>query len=195
MTAIGRVHALFRYVRVQARALAASRRSDGASRQTDQVTAPNDPPLPSLEVISDQVASERKTMDSHAESLDAKAGVVLGFAGVLVGLGATAQALVSSGLVFQIGLGFAVGAALTAALAFLPRRVPVLEVLPMRRLLTTTEETTKLTLLDAQIKMVLQTATLVKHKGRRVKVAVALLAIAAGLVVAGTLITTGGTHA
>lgn len=51
--------------------------------------------LPSLELVSRQVARERETMNAHAESLDTKAGVVLGFAGVLVGLGATAQSLVS----------------------------------------------------------------------------------------------------
>ena len=59
-----------------------------------------------------QVASERETMSAHAESLDAKAGVVLGFAGVLVGLGATAQAMISENVIFQVGLGVAVAAAL-----------------------------------------------------------------------------------
>lgn len=71
-------------------------------------------------------------MNSHAESLDSKAGVVLGFAGVLVGLGATAQSTVSEQVAFQVGLGFAVLAALLAALSFLPRRYPVLEVARLR---------------------------------------------------------------
>ena len=61
-------------------------------------------PLPSLSLIVEQVATERETMNAHAESLDTKAGVVLGFAGVLVGLGATAQGNVSDKLVFQMGL-------------------------------------------------------------------------------------------
>jgi hypothetical protein len=52
-------------------------------------------PLPSLSLIVEQVAAERETMNTHAESLDTKAGVVLGFVGVLVGLGATAQTTVS----------------------------------------------------------------------------------------------------
>ncbi len=131
-------------------------------------------------------------MNAHAESLDTKAGVVLGFAGVLVGLGATAQTLVSSDLTFKIGLGVAVAAALSAALAFLPRKYPVVEVLPLRDFLTATEAETKLTLLDVQIDMVLEAATLVRRKGRRVKSAVALLAVAAALIVAGTLIATRG---
>ena len=150
------------------------------------------PPLLSLDVIAAQVASERQTMNAHAESLDTKAGVVLGFAGVLVGLGATAQTLVSSDLTFKIGLGVAVAAALSAALAFLPRKYPVVEVLPLRDFLTATENETKLTLLDVQINMVIEAATLVRTKGQRVKTAVALLAIAAALIVAGTLVATGG---
>jgi len=66
------------------------------------------------------------------ESLDSKAGVVLGFAGILVGLGATAQPAISGRGVFQVGLGFAVLAAMVAALSFLPRRYPVLTVRRLR---------------------------------------------------------------
>lgn len=130
-------------------------------------------------------------MNTHAESLDAKAGVVLGFAGVLVGLGATAQADVSSNIAFQIGLGVAVLAALSAAFAFLPRKYPVVEVLALREFLTAPDAETRLTLLDVQIDMVVEAAALVKQKGGRIKVAVALLALAAALIVAGTLIATG----
>jgi hypothetical protein len=89
--------------------------------------------LPSLDVVANQVATEREIMNSHAESLDSKPGVVLGFAGVLVGLGATAQSAVSDEVVFQVGLGIAVLAALLAAVSFLPRRYPVLEVARLRQ--------------------------------------------------------------
>jgi hypothetical protein len=41
----------------------------------------SEPLLPSLDLLLDQVARERETMNSHAESLDTKAGVVLGFSG------------------------------------------------------------------------------------------------------------------
>jgi len=67
----------------------------------------------------------------------------------------------------------------------------VVEVLPLRDFLTATEADTKLTLLDVQIDMVVEAAGLVRRKGRRVKAAVGLLAVAAGLVVAGTLVATG----
>jgi hypothetical protein len=154
-------------------------------------TAEKQPALPSLDLVATQVASERETMNAHAESLDTKAGVVLGFAGILVGLGATAQADVSSNLAFQIGLGAAVLSALFAAFAFLPRKYPVIEVLALRDFLTAPEAETKLTLLDVEISMVVQTGDLVKQKGGRIKVAVGLLALAAALIVAGTLIATG----
>ena len=69
------------------------------------------------------------------------------------------------------------------------------EVLRLREFLTATENETKLTLLDVQIHMVIEAATLVRRKGQRVKTAVALLAVATALVVAGTRMATGGaTH-
>jgi hypothetical protein len=159
----------------------------------DHQNESSEPYLPSLDLVAAQVAKERETMNSHAESLDTKSGVVLGFAGVLVGLGATAQAAVSTDLAFQIGLGVAVLAALSAAFAFFPRKYPVVEVLPLRAFLTAPEAETQLTLLDVQIDMVVEAAALVKQKGARVRSAVTLLAIAAALIVAGTLIATGGT--
>ena len=132
-------------------------------------------------------------MNAHAESLDGKAGVVLGFAGVLVGLGATAQVWVSGRVIFQVGLAVAVVAALLAAWAFLPRRYPVLEVERLRQSnLTASEADTRLELLDTQIEMVKEAATLVRQKGWRVGAAVGCLAIAAALVVAGILTAVGG---
>lgn len=132
-------------------------------------------------------------MNSHAESLDTKAGVVLGFAGVLVGLGSTARTAISSELAFQIGLGFAVLAALLAALSFLPRRYPVIEVGRLRENnLTAPAEETKLELLDTEIVMVDEAASLVRKKGWRVQASVISLAVGASLVVAGTLGGTGG---
>ncbi len=152
-----------------------------------------DQQLPSLGILLAQVVAERETMNSHAESLDGKAGVVLGFAGVLVGLGATAQVAVSDRMIFQVGLAVAVVAAVLAAWAFLPRRYPVLEVERLRQAnLTASEAETRLELLDTQIEMVKEAATLVKQKGWRVRAAVGCLAIAAALVVVGIITGMGG---
>jgi hypothetical protein len=112
---------------------------------------------------------------------------------VLVGLGATAQVAVSGRVIFQVGLAVAVVAAILAAWAFLPRRYPVLEVERLRQAnLTASEAETRLELLDTQIEMVKEAATLVRQKGWRVRAAVGCLAIAAALVVTGILTAMGG---
>ncbi len=155
---------------------------------------PETPALPSLQILLDQVASERETMNAHAESLDAKAGVILGFAGVLVGLGATAQSTISMDGIFQSGLAVVVAAAGLAAWSVFPRSYPVLGVLRVReKFVMAPESDTQLQLLDVQIKMVMEAAELVKHKGSRLRWSVICLAIAAALVVVGTL--TAGGHA
>ncbi len=83
-----------------------------------------DQQLPSLAIVLAQVVAVRETMNAHAESLDGKAGVVLGFAGVLVGLGATAQITISGTVIFEIGLAVAVVAAILAATRSRPEPPP-----------------------------------------------------------------------
>jgi hypothetical protein len=142
--------------------------------------------------VADQVATERETLSGHAESLDAKAGVVLGFSGVLVGLGATAQAVISENWVFRVGLMFGVAAAVLSAWALLPRGYPVVKLGPLRdKYLTAPEDETRLQLLDTQIEMVVQFTNLLEAKGRKLSAAIGCLAVAAGLVVVGTLIAGG----
>lgn len=150
------------------------------------------PVLPSCEILLDQVAKERETMNAHADSLDTRAGVILGFAGVLVGLGATAQSKVAADTVFQSGLAVAVVAAVLAAWAVLPRPYPVLQVLPARqKLLLAPESETQLQLLDLQIKMVMEAADQVRLKGFRIRWSIACLSAAVLLVVVGTLVAGG----
>jgi hypothetical protein len=145
-----------------------------------------------LSIIAAQVASERETANAHAESLDTKAGVVLGFTGVLVALGATAQSPISANVIFQIGLGVAVAAAVFAAWAFFPRRYPVLELRRLRdNYLTSPDSETQLVLLDTQIEMVQEAIDLVKNKGLRIRLATGCLAAAAALIVVGTLASGG----
>lgn len=125
--------------------------------------------IPSLSIVLAQVAQERETMNAHAESLDNKSGVVLGFAGVLVGLGVAARIAISNELIFQIGLAVAVLAAIMAVWAFFPRGYAVLEVKRLRESnLTASEAESRLELLDTQILMVEEAATLVKQKGWRI---------------------------
>lgn len=154
------------------------------------------PSLPSLSLVADQAAAEREALQGHAESLDAKAGVILGFAGVLVGLGATAQMVISENWYFRVGLMLGVAAAALAAWALLPRKYPVVELGRLReKYLTAPEDETKLQLLDVQIDMVVQITNLLQIKGRKLSAAVSCLALAAGLVVVGTLVAGGNVNA
>jgi hypothetical protein len=151
--------------------------------------------LPSLKLLASQVASERATMNQHAESLDTKAGVVLGFAGILVGLSTTAQATVSGSWFFRSGLSMAVVSVLLATLAFFPRKYPVLEVLKLRnKYLMASEAEAQLYLLDTEIEMVREAAQLVRHKGLRVSASIGCLAFAVALIITGilTVTLTGG---
>src|ERR1700747_1870344 len=120
---------------------------------------PDQPSLPSLSILGELADTERAAMSAHAESLDTKAGGVLGFAGVLVGLGASAQPVLLKSAISQAGLGLTVAAALLAAWAFLPRNFPVLELRRLRdKYLVASEEHTRLRLLDTQIEMTRQAA-------------------------------------
>jgi hypothetical protein len=156
--------------------------------QTEGKRLTDAPSLPSLELVLDQVASERKTLDDRLQGLDGRAGIVLGFAGVLIGLGATAQPAASNTVVFQCGLGVAVLAASLAAATFLPQpSSAILDIRPARQLLSAPEADTRLALLDTQIAMVEMTKPLVSRKVRLIGFAVLLLAGAAALVVLGVL--------
>jgi hypothetical protein len=151
--------------------------------------------LPSLGLVADRVSAELLGLGGHAESLDTKAGVSLGFAGVLVGLGVSAQAALLRSVWFKLGLGTAVVSGILAAVSFFPRRYPVLNALALRdRYLRRPQEAARLVLLDTEIAMVQDAAKLVKVKGRLMRLCLAALVGAAALMVIGTLVA-GGHHA
>jgi hypothetical protein len=147
---------------------------------------------PSLQVIAGQVAAERESLRSHADGLDTKAGVILGFAGVLVGLGASASDLVGRSRLCQAGLVLTMCSAILAALAFIPQNYPALAPRALRgKYLATSANDTTLALLDTQIAMISKTTDLIRRKGRYLKAAVGCLAAATAFIVIGTLIAGG----
>lgn len=132
---------------------------------------------PSLEVIAAEVQREREAQLRHFESLDTKAGIVLGFAGVLVALGGRAGTLL--GALGQITA--AVGALLAVA-AFFPRVYPVLRLRHLRdRYLQSERGFTELHLLDTYILMAEEASYLLRRKAWWLKLAAALLAAATGI--------------
>jgi hypothetical protein len=145
--------------------------------------------LPSLSLLSQQVREELGAQERRGDGLDTKAGIVLGFAGIVVGV--TIDKL--EGPIATVGTGLAAVAALLAVVAFVPRSFPSLAVRPLRdSYLTTDEDFTRLRLLDTQIAMYQRTERLLTLKARLVTVAAAVLGVAVVLIVVGSTLQTGG---
>jgi len=139
--------------------------------------------LPSLELVSDLVLAERQAQLGHVESLDNKAGIVLGFSGAVVAL-ATRQTS-------SLAIAGTVLAALAAALAvwtFLPRSFPVFEARALRDLyLRENPSFTRLQVLDTTVQMIEEGARLIRAKSWRLRVAMTLLVVATAVLAADTL--------
>ena len=139
--------------------------------------------LPSLDTISSLVLAEREAQLRHVESLDTKAGIVLGFAGAVVALG-TREAS-------SLSIAGTVTAAIAAALAmwtFMPRAVPVLEARVLRdRYLRANASFTRLHVLDTTVEMIETSARLIRSKSRRLRASMMLLVLATALLAAGSL--------
>ena len=141
--------------------------------------------LPSLEAILVEVRAERKDRLKHYESLDQKAGIVLGFAGVFIALSpAGANLLVDLG---RISAVISAGSALTA---FWPRSYIVTNLRLLRdKYLAAEEVFTLRRILDTQIAMTEETFGSLRSKARRLKVAMSGLATSVVFVTAGLVVT------
>ena len=134
-------------------------------------------PLPALPLVAALVREERLAQSAHAEGLDTKAGVILGFSGALVAL-ASAHA----GVVMSIGRWAAATAAALALWAFAPRRLPVPDPAAARDyLLDLDEDDAALRLIDAEIRMIWEGGRLVETKSLRIKLSMSVLFLAIGL--------------
>ena len=124
-----------------------------AAGRTEQVE------LPSLNLLLDLVQSERDKQRAHFDSLDGKAGIILGFTGLIITL-----APMPIGYVILVVLAALATAGLALA-AFFPRKYPVLEVGTMREYLTAQESDAKLTLHDTLAGMVVEGGKTLQRKG------------------------------
>jgi len=142
--------------------------------------------LPSLEVLSDKVWDTREEQLRHFESLDTKAGVVLGAAAAVVALSASPPVLPK-----LAGLIMALASALLGIAAIFPRDFPVLKVKTLRdRYITSEPEFTKLHLLDTSVVMCEVAADLIKQKSFRVKLSAYALGLSVMLLFIGLIIDT-----
>jgi hypothetical protein len=143
------------------------------------------PGLPSLSLLSDEVASELTAQERRGDALDTKAGVLLGFAGVLVGL--TVGRL--HGFVTHFGTVLAGVAALLSAVAFVPRSYPTLALRRLRETyLTADAEFTRRRVMDTRIAMYERTQGLLAVKARLVTAAAATLCVAVIVTVIGSIV-------
>ena len=134
--------------------------------------------LPSLDLVATTVREERRAIATHTDALDAKAGVVLGFAGAVAALTATRR-----GGFFEAATGVSVLAALLAMTAFFPRPSPVLNIENLRdKYLGTEERITKLVLVDTEIELRERTRSLIRSKSLLLGAAMTALAFAVALV-------------
>lgn len=143
------------------------------------------PSLPSLDLLDSESIRQLEVQERRSDALDSKAGVVLGFAGVLVPL---SVANLHSNTA-HVGTGFAALAALLAAAGFFPRNSPALNLRHLRETYLTAEEGfTRLRVLDTRIAMYERTSRRLEVKAVAVSSAVAALGIAVIVtVVAGIL--------
>ncbi len=130
--------------------------------------------LPSLGLLLDLVQREREKQLAHLDALDNKAGIVLGFAGLLITLAPD----VAVG--FQlVGVVAGTGSIALALAAFWPRRFPVLEPSALRRYLRAEEAFTRLTVHDTFEDFVNEGSDILHAKGRRLGFALGSLSLAA----------------
>jgi|SRR5680860_741334 len=144
--------------------------------------------LPSLNLLAAEVRAERELLFRHADAVDAKAGIVLGFAGAVVALSAAGP-----GGWLVPGALSAVYSAFECLVIFGPDRYPVWELRPLRDAFLRSEPGfTQLNIVDSQIAMVERHVQLLRRNGRRLRRALLGLGVAIGLLVAGTLVSAIG---
>lgn len=134
-----------------------------------------DAPNPrSLEVLGAEVREQLAAQLRHVEALDAKAGVLLGMAGLLVALAPSATTAW-----VDAGRWAGVVSASLALLAFLPRHPPLVDVRAFRTsYLTADPAFTRLALLDSYLVMLEDAEVVRDQKSRRLMASIAALLVA-----------------
>jgi hypothetical protein len=141
--------------------------------------------MPSLSILGEEITAALAAQERHGDALDSKAGILLGFAGVLVGLSVANL----RGNVAHAGAASAAAAALCAGAAFVPRTFPALAPLRLRNsYLTAQEEFTRLRLLDTRIVLYQETESVLRKKAALVTAAAVLLGIGVILMVIGSML-------
>ena len=139
--------------------------------------------MPSLGLILDTFERERDRQLNHFDAIDTKAGVALGFAGVVAALSAASP----SGLRTTSVLASLVAASFAVA-AFWPRRLPALQPAVLRDYIMAEERITRLVLVDTYLTMLDEARALLGSKSRRLKLAMVFLGFAAAAAAIGEIV-------
>ena len=144
--------------------------------------------MDSLRLLFETVQAERQRQLAHFDALDGKAGVLLGFAGVELAL---TPAIAWPARLAALTL--LVAAAGLAALAFLPRQLPVLDVAALRGYLrmVVAEGGHLVAVHDTLVQMVGEGSAGLAAKGKLLQRSVILLAMGSLILAAGLA---GGGH-
>lgn len=138
----------------------------------------------SIDLIATEVRDQLAAQLRHIERLDAKAGVLLGFAGLFVAL-----SLERSGAWLGAARVAGVISAVFALITFLARDFPVLQVARLRKKYLSADPTSiRLVLLDTHISMLAKARRLTSQKAGRLKVTIGALFTANALAVVGLLV-------
>lgn len=142
------------------------------------------PPLPSLELVHQLIAAERGKQLAHFDSLDNKAGIVLGFSGLLIAVSPDVDSPYRI-----VGIVLAAAAAAAAVLAFWLRKFPVLDPTRLGDYIAADEAFTQRKVTDTLESMVNEASDVLKRKSIALRVALAALLLAAGALGVGILTT------
>ena len=131
------------------------------------------PPIESIEILGLELRDQLAAQLRHFEGLDAKAGVLLGFAGLLVVFAPTSE----SGWIDAARLA-GVMSAVSSLLAFHPRRYPMVDLRRYRQYLWADHLYLRRRLLDTYAVSLDEVFVLNAKKARRLRMSVALLFVA-----------------
>jgi hypothetical protein len=164
-------------------------RSGAATRPGRPLASFDVPPprkqLPSLDLVLDVLRHGRDERRAHFEALDQKAGLALGFAGVLITL---SRGIGEPWRTAGVLLAMVSGA--TALGAFWPRQLPMLD--SAREYVHAPLTQTRLALLDATITMNVQADRALARKAGRLKTALSAMALAVLVLGTGAMATPRG---
>src|SRR5438105_15765550 len=117
--------------------------------------------------LAETVRHERDAQLGHFESLDTKAGVLIGFAGVVVLLASRIH-----GIPADIGKAFGGASALLALRAFIPRKYPILDPLQVRKIFSSMRlEDATVRVVDTEIEVVYEASRPLEAQRRSLKLA------------------------